>query len=143
MLFGRAQRGKPSIASIEFVSSFCSSCPFLSFHLHGFLSHVPIDTERNAQNVTEGLSKGYCQLEPFETNLGGREKRSSKFSGNRRGAPDRERSTPQQPMIRRSESVRSFISTTAQMSSALGPFGPGLALCFGIKSNRYLHLTKC
>lgn len=39
--------------------------------------------------------------------------------------------------------LRCFISITARMSSALGPFGPGLALRFGVKSNRYLHLTNC
>jgi hypothetical protein len=38
--------------------------------------------------------------------------------------------------------LRCFISTTARITSAFGPFGPGLALRFGENSSRYFRCTK-
>src|SRR5262249_34346716 len=39
------------------------------------------------------------------------------------------------------DGLRRFISTTAWIKSAVGPFGPGFVRCFGENSNRYLRRT--
>jgi hypothetical protein len=38
--------------------------------------------------------------------------------------------------------LRCFIATTARIKSAVGPFGPGLARCFGENSSRYFCWTS-
>jgi hypothetical protein len=38
--------------------------------------------------------------------------------------------------------LRFFMSTTARIKSAVGPFGPGLIFCFGENSSRYLRCTN-
>jgi hypothetical protein len=39
------------------------------------------------------------------------------------------------------DGLRRFISMTARIKSAVGPFGPGFFPCFGENSNRYLRCT--
>src|SRR5262249_4644285 len=39
------------------------------------------------------------------------------------------------------DGLRRFISITARIKSAVGPFGPGFLLCFGENSKRYLRCT--
>jgi hypothetical protein len=40
------------------------------------------------------------------------------------------------------DGLRRFISTTARIKSAVGPFGPGLVFCFGENRNRYFRFTN-